>query len=237
MNHLKRLGLAALLGAVAIGLNLLWAYLQVGHSYVVANIAISAGTLINTETMLDTVPIPGDPVLRKRTFFASEDMALLSGRVAPKAYRAGDLILVQDVKQSTPHWKTLGPFRLISVGDDLTIGKKATSASQTVTSVTVAVKSEFDESTRRLLQILDAQENQNSATPDSLLRIIALSVYPSGTAGDVDLVAGAATSAADDRLQLAKDEIAIIVPLINVAGVPGVLLVGGDVGFVVPDYP
>ncbi len=232
MNNLARLVIALVLALAAGVANYLWMdWQETRHaSFVVARADIHVGDAIKRED-LGELKIPGDYDELRRTFIpASGGKSLLVGVRSSREYKPGDLILAEYIRSEIPHWKSLGPFRLVSVGDRVRSGDTYTSgsASNTVTiAATVDQDGNFDAKTERLLDIVAAQSNR-----DSSAKILAIQLDP--TPG-VDF-SGTELSEADSvtvRLPLQANERGIIVPLKNVESIPEVLVRGSNISFIV----
>jgi hypothetical protein len=120
-------------------------------------------------------------------------------------------------------FEVLGPFRLISVGQQFTqanLKKDETQTDSGGNTITIAVNANFDERTRRLLQIIDPSRGPNR---DRATRIVAIQVVPKEEQ--------AATMPADD-----KNIVYQTVQLDGIANVPRVLLAGDVIRFVIPAH-
>ena len=95
-------------------------------------------------------------------------------------YIRGDMFFQRDIKppDQLANFEVLGPFNLISVGERFTEVNTKQDESQLDASgnnITIAVNADFDERTRRLLQIVDP--NRGSFR-DLAKRIVAIQVVP-----------------------------------------------------------
>ena len=116
----------------------------------------------------------------------------------------------------------LGPFKLISVGERFKSAGSAepdAQASEGGNNVTIAVSSNFDERTRRLLDIIDPSRVGDSTK--QAMRIVAVQVIPKNELSP--------SAKLDD-----KNVVYQTVSLDGIENVPRVLLEGDVVRFVVP---
>jgi hypothetical protein len=272
MTNMTKLGIAVALGVVAFGMNIF--ILNSGKkpsNYIrVKSEMIAAGTRISDKD-IEGIAIPGDAALQKSFIpFDDNGKGLVLGIAATRDYQQGDLILQRDLPKTTPPLDMLGPFRLLSVGESV-VGSESEegyrSSDNTITVAATAKKNgigryEFDDNTRRLLQIVDIARGRQAGPRDSRLRIV--SVVLLGNNGSSENAAdtgdsSSATAESDEgieddagdnpefdedleadlslgELSLAPNEVAVIVPLENVKILPGILLQGNKIGFVIPAY-
>jgi hypothetical protein len=118
-------------------------------------------------------------------------------------------------------FEVLGPFRLISVGERFKQAGPAKDEAKIdpgANNVTIAVSANFDERTRKLLQVIDPNRNPSR---EKTTKIIAVQVIPK-----------------EEQTELAKfDDKNVVyqtVQLDGIANVPRVLLEGDVIRFVVP---
>jgi hypothetical protein len=119
-------------------------------------------------------------------------------------------------------FEVLGPFQLISVGERFKTPnpeQKDSQGSEGGNNVTIAVSANFDERTRRLLEIIDPSRRGTSGKQG--LRIVAVQVIPKNEAPS--------TAQLDN-----KNVVYQTVSLDGIENVPRVLLEGDVVRFVVP---
>jgi hypothetical protein len=224
MNNLVKILIAAGLGAVAFVLNLI--ILNSGpkpSSFAVAAKAISRDHKIG-DADVSSVPVPGDPAELSKTFipFTSEGMGQILGVSATRDYQAGDPILRRDLPTSAPPVDVLGPFRLLSVGEELIADSDgAAHGNGRDNTVTVAAKVrqtaskvkggsgrfEFeDPMTLKLLQIVDALRNQRLGGRDSRLRIVSVVLLPkAGSPADGLTLSTATDDLADPTINQATN--------------------------------
>ena len=153
-----------------------------------------------------------------------ENRAILFGLTASRKYVAGDMFFQRDIKAplELAQFEVLGPFKLISVGSAIHAGQRQTRRSQLDSSgnnITIAVNANFDERTRRLLQIIDPSQDANR---DKATCIVAVQVDPKR---------GASAPPPDD-----KNVVYQTVQLEGIANVPRVLLAGDVIRFVIPAH-
>jgi len=257
-SNLARFSIAFVLAVAAAILNVIWVWQKTPatEQYVVFTTDIDRGTIIDVNEHIAKIEIP---VLEKKlsdVFVPYENRNSLSGWVATRSFQKGEMIRHVDFKpiDSLPEYEVLGPFRLISVGSrfsqELAREDDDTDSGQDQKAVTIAVKRDFNEATRRLLQIIETQRGKDNV---GALRIIAVTTFlqpeaatPSTlTAGarpalfsqrPADVVANRAGTAAANPRKLAADEIALFVPLPDVPAISQVLLAEANphIGFVVP---
>jgi hypothetical protein len=187
------------------------------------SIDVPAGQEIVDE-MLMSVPVPGDADKLRESLIPYASRALLLGAKAPRDYTAGDMVFQRDIQ--APHelskFEVLGPFKLISVGERFKTPSAEQDNSQVSeggNNITIAVSANFDDRTRRLLEITDPSRRGTSAK--QALRIVAVQVIPKNEL--------ASTVKLDD-----KNVVYQTVSLDGIENVPRVLLEGDVVRFVVP---
>lgn len=226
MKHLMGFGFATFLGIVAAGLNWIWmAGLATPDEFVGVDSDLAAGDTIDEDDLL-AVPVPGDSDDLRKSLIPWQDRAVLFGSKATRSYAAGDVVFHRDIQ--TPiedsRWDVIGPFKLISVGerfkersdDDLEYARTDGN------NLTIAVDANFDDRTRRLLEVI-APIGSAESSPES--NIVAVQVLPSRDGGRTE------TSANNE------DVVYQTVSLEGIANVPRVLLAGDMIRFVVPARP
>lgn len=189
MNNLAKLLCALVLGLAAAGLNVYWASQQnPTEKIVVIKAALKEGQVIKADH-LAFMQIPADGSDSAKTWIRHQDRSLLVGMKSPRAYAAGDIVLQRDITAPVklPEWSVLGPFRLISVGEQFTNDGEGYSGSGRGNSVTVAVPEDptkYDDDTKRLIQIIDPGRatSKKGVSKEHLLRIVAVQVYATGGA-------------------------------------------------------
>lgn len=224
MSHLAKLSIAVVLALFAAGLNAMWLSAEKRPPmFVAAKDDFSAGQEI-TDAMLAPVPVPGDVEKLRASLIPYANKAILLGMRTSRNYTRGDMFFQRDIQAplELTQFEVLGPFKLISVGERFKQGDSQAESqisSGTGDNVTIAVSANFDERTRRLLQIIDP--NRKSTSDSKPTRIVAVQVIPreqqtpEGAAGD-------------------KDVVYQTVSLQGIENVPRVLLAGDVIRFVVP---
>jgi len=237
MNNLTKLGLAIGLGIVAAVLNFIYLSSHASPRYYVGiRDDLQAGKEFPREgTAYAKVPIPAGSTVPTGVLIPYEKRSLLFGLKAARDFTAGDPIFFRDIEQDLPQYETLGPFSLLSVGSTF-IGEVETNAYNSgersgVITVAPGLDSDggYDNMTRKLLQIIDAGRQRESAGK-SHLRIVAIEANPSTTSPDLS----------DDQFEkplIEQQKRALIVPIRDVANIPEVLTIGTQISFVIPVYP
>jgi len=224
MSHTAKLSIAVVIALIAAGLNAMWLSAEKRPpTFVALNVDLPEGKEI-TDAMLRSVPVPGNPDKLRESLIPYGSRAILFGMKASRDYIAGDLVLQRDLQapRELSKFEVLGPFQLISVGERFKTSspeQKDSQVSEGGNNVTIAVSANFDERTRRLLEIIDPSRRGNSAK--QALRIIAVQVIPKNEASS--------TVKLDD-----KNVVYQTVSLDGIENVPRVLLEGDVVRFVVP---
>lgn len=230
MKHLLKIIAAVLLAVSAAALNFVWLSAKAKPpAFVAVKAAVAQGEVLGDE-LLESMPIPGRMDELRQSFIPYAERHILFGMTATRDYQPGDMVLYRDIQTQTEptQFQHLGPFRLISVGEKFnsTVTTEAdVERSGRGSNVTIAVKVPYEDRTRRLLEIIAGQANPDAVPPP---RIVAVEVYPTSTARP------AATTDATLRLPLAEDERALFISLEDIENVPRVLLVGDEIGFVIP---
>ncbi len=226
MKHLMGLGFAAVLGIVAAGLNWVWmSGLATPDDFVGTQAGISAGDEIGQDDLVP-VPVPGDPADLSKSLIRWRDRAVLFGTKATRDYAEGDVVFHRDIQApiEDSHWDVIGPFKLISVGerfkergeDDLEYARTDGN------NLTIAVDANFDERTKRLLEVVAPNR---SAVSQAAADIVAVQVLPSSQ----DRAVAKPVNSGDVVYQT--------VSLDGIANVPRVLLAGDMIRFVIPARP
>jgi hypothetical protein len=237
MPNLAKLALAVVIAVVAGGLNMLYLNSKTESRYFLAlsnDQEVKEGEPFpHDATKYKKIPMVGDSSQLYKTLIPYDEVnkgALVYDAKAARDMKGGDPIFFRDIADDTPRYNTLGPFTLLSVGDQLTGRVEASSRGEgsVITIQPEYVKDkEFNEDTRRLIQILDAQSRKQSETP-SHLKILQVIAHPATGKSP-----GSETGSTAKVYQAAD---AIFVPLPN-AKVSGVLQIGTKVSFLVPAYP
>jgi hypothetical protein len=224
MSHTMKLSLAIGLALLAAVLNAIWLSAEKRPtSYAAAASTLKGGQEI-TADMLTAVPVPGDPERLRMALIPYANRAILFGLKAPREYVAGDMFFQRDIQAplELSRYEVLGPFKLIGVGERFAqtgVEPVDESFSSSGNNVTIAVSANFDERTRRLLEIIDP--SQRAQAPDRALRIVAVQVIPKEEQSQ--------TPAPDD-----KNVVYQTVSLDGIENVPRVLLAGDVIRFVIP---
>lgn len=224
MSHVAKLSIAVVLALLAAGLNAMWLSAEKRPAeFTALAVDLPQGKPISDE-VLTSVPVPGDSDKLRESLIPYSSRAILFGVPASRNYIAGDVVFQRDLQ--APHelskFEVLGPFKLISVGERFKSGTDAenAAASEGGNNVTIAVSANFDERTRRLLEIIDPSRRSSTIMPSQ--RIIAVQVIPKNEQTSAD-------AKVDD-----KNFVYQTVSLDGIENVPRVLLEGDVVRFVVP---
>jgi len=224
MSHLSKLSIAVVLALLAAGLNAMWLSAEKRPpTFVAAKADITAGQEI-ADDMLAPVPVPGDVDRLRASLIPYANRAILLGLRTSRNYTRGDIFFQRDIQAplQLTQFEVLGPFKLISVGERFKQGDSQAESqisSGTGDNVTIAVSANFDERTRRLLQIIDP--NRKSTNDNKPTKIVAVQVIPR----EQQTPEGAASD---------KDVVYQTVSLQGIENVPRVLLAGDVIRFVVP---
>jgi hypothetical protein len=224
MSHLAKLSIAVVLALAAAGLNAMWLSAQKRPpTFVAAKTDIKAGQEI-MDVMLAPIPVPGDVEKLKVALIPYANRAILLGLKAARQYSRGDIFFQRDIQAplELAQFEVLGPFRLISVGERFKQAKVKPEDNQMDpggNNVTIAVSANFDDRTRRLLQIIDP--NQKANRDDKVKKIIAVQVIP-------------ADQQTPEMTKKDEKEVYQTISLQGIENVPRVLLEGEVIRFVVP---
>jgi hypothetical protein len=223
MSHVAKLSIAVVLALLAAGLNAMWLSAEKRPpTFVALSVDLPRGKPI-TDEVLTSVPVPGDAEKLSESLIPYGSRAILFGVPASRNYTAGDVVFQRDLQAplELSKFEVLGPFKLISVGERFKTGTDAenAAASEGGNNVTIAVSANFDERTRRLLEVIDPSRRNDSTK--QALRIVAVQVIPKNELG--------AAAKVDD-----KNFVYQTVSLDGIENVPRVLLEGDVVRFVVP---
>jgi hypothetical protein len=225
MSNVTKLTLAVVLALAAAALNAVWLSAEKHPPTFVAAVAdLPVGEVITAE-MLTDVPVPGDFDKLRASLIPYANRAILLGLKTSRNYIRGDMFFQRDLKAplQLADFEVLGPFKLIGVGARFTEANTKQDESQLDASgnnITIAVNANFDERTRRLLQIVDPSRGPNR---DRATRIIAIQVIPKEEQKG--------TPAADD-----KNVVYQTISLEGITNVPRVLLAGDVIRFVIPAH-
>lgn len=225
MSNLIKLLLALFLGIVAAGANWVWASAKAKPAeFVVAKSQLKVGRSISEDDLVP-VPVPGDFEQLKKSLIPYKNRALLFGAKATRNYEPGDVFFQRDIQPPAElsEWNVIGPFRLISVGARFKEVDEATQAYASDSSrnnVTIEVSSNFDEKTRRLLDVI--APSFDGEKKDATHNIVAVQVIPT------------ARNAQPQNLRSNPNTVYQTVSLEGITHVPRVLLAGDQILFVVP---
>jgi hypothetical protein len=225
MSNVLKLTLAVVLALAAAGLNAIWLSAEKHPpTYVAAAADLPAGQVISANMMAE-VPIPGDPDKLRATLIPWASRATILGIKATRPYIRGDMFFQSDIKAplELAEFEVLGPFKLIGVGSRFTQANGKPDEAQLDSSgnnITIAVNANFDERTRRLLQIVDPSRGANKDKP---VRIVAIQVVPKEEQKN--------SAAPDD-----KNVVYQTISLDGITNVPRVLLAGDVIRFVIPAH-
>lgn len=222
MKHLMGLGLAGLLGVVAAGLNWIWiSGLALPDEYVAVSSDVDFGEELNEDELV-AVPIPGDRDQLRESFIPWENRAILFGSNANRGYTAGDVVFHRDIvaPDEDSRWSVIGPFKLISVGERFKVrsGDELDDSRTDGNTVTIAVDASFDSKTKKLLEVIRSDTPRDQKQQE----IVAVQVLPTNPTGGQILASSS------------KEVVYQTVSLEGIANVPGVLLAGDMIRFVVP---
>jgi hypothetical protein len=223
MSHVAKLSIAVVLALLAAGLNAMWLSAEKRPpTFTAVSISLPVGQKITDEALM-SVPVPGDADKLRESLIPYASRAILFGVPASRNYSAGDVVFQRDLQAplELAQFEVLGPFQLISVGERFKTptAEQEAQASEGGNNVTIAVSANFDERTRRLLEIIDPSRRASSTNPGR--RIIAVQVIPKNEITPADKP--------DD-----KNVVYQTVSLDGIENVPRVLLEGDVVRFVVP---
>jgi hypothetical protein len=222
MSHVTKLSLAVGLAFAAAALNAMWLSAEKRPpTFVAAKTELLAGKEI-TDAVLTEVPVPGNPAKLRESLIPYGNRTILLGRKAPRNYARGDMFFQRDIQapNEPAQFEVLGPFRLVSIGDRFKQAGQTDDKNfdPSGNNVTIAVSKDFDERTRRLLEIIDPNRRPGSA---QTAKIIAVQVIPKEQQSSIP--------AADD-----KNIVYQTVSLQGIENVPRVLLEGEVIRFVIP---
>jgi hypothetical protein len=223
MSHVAKLSIAVVLALAAAVLNAMWLSAEKKPPVFVAAAADLAAGQDITDAMLTAVPVPGDFDRLRAALIPYANRAILLGMKTPRSYIRGDMFFQRDIKAplELAQFEVLGPFRLISVGarfKQTETGQEESNVDASGDNVTIAVSANFDERTRRLLEIIDPNRRSGAG---SAKRIVAVQVIPKE----------------EQPLGNLADEKNIVYQTVSLQGienVPRVLLEGDVIRFVTP---
>ncbi len=239
MTHVVKLLIALGLGTAAAITNWMVLALQTQPTqYVAAARELAAGTKIDEDDLLG-VPIPGDTAELKRSLIPFANRSILFGASLPRTLQRGDVLFTRDLTppDDIPQWDVIGPFELISVGDQFTVasGRSENSISSTRgNTITIAVDANFDKRTSQLLNVISDHAAANRTTD---LKIVAVQVLPMRSQNSALREPGnnAAVNMGGDGITPSQSQVVYqTVSLEGIPNVPAVLLAGDFIRFVIP---
>jgi hypothetical protein len=223
MSHVSKLSLAVGLAIFAAVLNAMWLSSKQQPPLFVAAAGDMPAESEITDEMLTAVPVPGDIDTLRASLIPYGNRAILLGQRTTREYVAGDVFFQRDVQapRSEAKFEVLGPFKLISVGERFKQTEKSDDEAQlggSGNNVTIAVSANFDERTRRLLEIIDSSRTAGESKTSA--KIVAVQILP----------------ADQQSPEIAKEENVVYqtVSLEGIENVPRVLLEGEVIRFVIP---
>ena len=223
MSHFSKLSLAVGLAIFAAVLNAMWlSAKQQPPLFVAAAGDMPMGSEI-TDEMLLAMPVPGNAETLRASLIPYGNRAILLGQMTSRDYVAGDMFFQRDVQapRDVAKFEVLGPFKLISVGERFKQPENTEDEGQfsgSGNNITIAVSADFDERTRRLLEIVDP--NRESRNTQKSAKIVAVQILP----------------ADQQSPEIAKEANVVYqtVSLDGIESVPRVLLAGEVIRFVIP---
>jgi hypothetical protein len=225
MKNLTKLSLAVGLALAAAMLNALWLNAKKQPPlFTAAKLDLPVGTEL-TDEMLTAIPVPGDFDRLRAALIPYNNRAILFGLKTNRAYTMGDMLFQRDIQlaHELPKFEVLGPFRLISVGErfkEANTEREESGIDQGGNNVTIAVSADFDDKTRRLLEIIDPNREKKTGAENA--KIVAVQVVPSDD------------ESSDPSADASDGFVYQTVSLEGIENVPRVLLAGDVVRFVVP---
>jgi hypothetical protein len=222
MSNVVKLSLAVGLALAAAALNAVWLSAEKNPpTFVAAGADMKPGQVITAES-LTAVPVPGDAAHLNKSLIPFTSRSTLIGLKTSRGYVQGDMFFQSDIKppNQLAEYEVLGPFKLITVGSRFTepTNQDESQSDAGGNTITIAVNSNFDERTRKLLQIVDPARGPNR---DRSTRIIAIQVIPKEEQKAAQLVEE-------------KDIVYQAISLDGITNIPRVLLAGDVIRFVVP---
>ena len=188
--------------------------------FVSLSLDVESGETI-TRDDLEAVPIPGDTDALRKAFIPWKDRAILFGATSNRDYLKGDVVLYRDIvePEDASQWKVIGPFKLISVGERFKerSNDEFDDSRTDGNTVTIAVDANFDEQTKKLLEVIRSGADGDREEPE----IVAVQILP-------------ATQQSGRITSSGKEVVFQTVSLEGIANVPTVLLAGDMIRFVVP---
>mgnify|MGYP001459932159 CR=1 FL=1 len=222
MNHVSKLSLAIGLAISSAVLNALWLIAEKKPPLFVAVANdMSAGSEIFDESLM-AVPVPGNVEKLRASLIPYGNRAILLGQRTTRDYLAGDVFFQRDIQapKNEAKFEVLGPFKLISVGErfkQIGTSEEAENLSTGGNNVTIAVSANFDERTRRLLEVINPNKANRTETT---ARIVAVQILPANEHSP--------------ELDQMDETVYQTISLDGIENVPRVLLAGEVIRFVIP---
>lgn len=249
MNHTIRLGIALAIGVAAGAVNWLYIKSQVTPAVFVGvriKEDVDQGDTIEKDQLEEfemIVPRGVEASEFGTQFYEWKNVDLIVGTPASEALREGDLLLTKESIDTSVNseLRMLGPFRLLSVDEIRAGDPEGLLANTNGDAITIAVDPTSQDA-QRLFDILDASkdERNDGALFGPSLRISHIVLLPSAN--------GESASTSDSNestealieggvprpkpIALRENEVAAFVPLDGVTVVPGVLVEGNQISFV-----
>ncbi len=249
MKHLIRLLIALLLGLGAAFLNWLWMSRELDYpEYVYVSEPIPLGTRITKDKLL-AVPVKGEADVLSKILVPWSQKELWYDRFAAQDYFANQPLFQRDM-QDTPtarQWDTLGPFRLVGVGNEPTAafsGESGTLIPVSGNILTLAIDDSQETEKALLYRYLAAMRGEyyfnETSAERNLLKIIG--VEPTVSSKRLDNAPdslppqfGAESQpAVPSRSQEFAGQRLIFVSLENIPNAPTWLRIGEEIHFMVP---
>jgi len=183
------------------------------------------------------LPSEGIKTNAEKILLTGDNRVAVLGARASRSFALGDVILLQDRAVELPNRRQLGPFRLISVGNQLT-GTSGGRSGGSSNTITVAIELDsttdefgeplFEKKARHLLEILANRKSKARHT-----KIIAIEIFPDDA---MEINQPELDSLGElSSLPISGNERAVIVPLDNVTTLQAPLLIGQNIGFILSD--
>ena len=240
-NDLIKLTIAVIFAVLAAALNFIWVKQQLPKydEYVIYKTKLKDGEEILSEH-LDHKRLPIPKSEYDKTLIPWENRSVLYGMKLSRSVDPDELALPSDAVPVTapPEMTILGPFRILSIGDQLVSGQSARIDGRPKLPVTIVTKSpsktetgKFEENVSRLMQILDMEKKSAKArgSDANLFYISSVVAYPKKAEEGDD---------PENASPLEEDQVALALDLPNVPVITDLLLDANmrtaEIGFVVP---
>lgn len=243
MKHILRILAAVVFGLAAAGLNYVWMKKEKTYpeyAYVTQDIAKDESF---TAKSIDFQAIEGPEEALERILVPKRQWHLWLGRHATRSMKAGEPILQSDMKATTSQteWDTLGPFRLVGIGDEAVSAISGTPGqliSVSGNTLTLVVQDEQEQEKALLYRYMAAMRgeyyfNESDEQRDAL-KIIG--VEPRVASAETTAKASLITPEASDqkRLDWVAGKRLVFVKLDNIPNTPAWLRIGEEIFFIVP---